>query len=107
PPTNDCPTTDPPGGWGAARTPLVLFEASDRRVSGTPTTAGVPPPREVSGRVPPDLLHPPEVVDRLMRDHVLHVRPHGEVIHPPVERRPRRILLQLLLDRPYQRQPLL
>src|SRR6266850_3232668 len=64
-------------------------------------------PSPASLLVAPHFLHPAEVVDGLVRDHVLHVRPHGEVVELPVEDRPRGVGLELALDRVVERQPLL
>src|SRR5262250_3783383 len=49
--------------------------------------------------VPPHVSHAAEVVDVVVRHHVLHVGPRREVVEPPVEDRPRRVLLDLLLQR--------
>src|SRR5438128_7970451 len=57
--------------------------------------------------VAPHFLHPAEVVDGLVRDQVLHVRPDGEEVDLPVQDRPGGVGLELLLDRDVERQPLL
>src|SRR5262245_13257347 len=57
--------------------------------------------------VEPHFLHPTVVVEVVVRDQVLHLRPVGEVVHAPDERRTRGFLLQLALDLPHLGQPLL
>src|SRR5260370_672968 len=57
--------------------------------------------------VDPHFLHPSEVVDRLVGDQVLDVGPHREVVELPVEDRPGRVGLELLLDVRDHRHPLL
>src|SRR6266496_817662 len=57
--------------------------------------------------VQPDLLHPAVVVDVVVRDQVLHVRPLGVVVEAPAHHRPGRVDLELLLDLRHQREPLL
>src|SRR5712691_8131105 len=57
--------------------------------------------------VPPHVGHAAEVVDVVVRHHVLHVRPHREVVELPVEDRPRRVLLDLLLQGGEHLEPLL
>src|SRR2546422_7965596 len=64
-------------------------------------------PSRSSLLVAPHFLHPAEVVDGLVRDQVLHVRPDGEEVDLPVQDRPRGVGLELLLDRDVERQPLL
>src|SRR5262245_39273418 len=80
--------------------------------SATPVGGGYPPrvrsaPRGARLLIQPHLLQSREVIDRLMRNEVLHVRPDREVVEPPVEQRPRRIRLELLLDRLHLGQSLL
>src|SRR5947207_12456993 len=48
--------------------------------------------------VGPHVLHAAEVVDVVLRHQPLHVRPVREVVHAPGQDRPRRLLLELLLD---------
>src|SRR5256885_2299622 len=57
--------------------------------------------------VAPHFLHPAEVVDGLVRDEVLHVRPHREVVELPVQDRPRGVGFEPFLDREVERQSLL
>src|SRR5207244_8393266 len=57
--------------------------------------------------VAPHFLHPAEVVDRLVRDQVLHVRPDGEVVELPVQDRSRGVGFELLLNRGVEGEPLL
>src|SRR5438093_8574949 len=65
------------------------------------------PPSPAGLLVAPHFLHPAEVVDGLVRDQVLHVRPYGEVIELPVQDGPRGVGLELALDRVVERQALL
>src|SRR5262245_33535313 len=97
-------TARPPRG-GAQPRPVQ----TDLQPRGSSRDHPAPPPHPQRSRLPiaPDLLKAPEVEDGLMRDHVLHVRPHGEVVEPPAEDRARRLVLELLLDPRDQRQPLL
>jgi hypothetical protein len=57
--------------------------------------------------VDPHLLRATPTVDRMMRDEVLHVRPHREVVESPDEPRPHGSLFKLHLDLLDQRQALL
>src|SRR5207253_9570675 len=57
--------------------------------------------------VAPHFLHPAEVVDGLVRDQVLHVRPDGEEVDLPVQDRPRGVGFEPFLDREVERQSLL
>src|SRR5215813_13947901 len=56
--------------------------------------------------VQPDLLHPPVVVERVVRDEVLHVWPLRKVLLAPAEHGPGHVGLQLALDLPDQLEPL-
>src|SRR3989475_11527256 len=56
--------------------------------------------------VAPHFLHPSEVVDGLVRDQVLHVRPDGEIVELPVQNGARGVRLEPPLDRVDHRQPL-
>src|SRR5262245_3130944 len=84
--------------------PTKVRRTSTSRSTTEAFTRSSPPPELL---VAPHFLHPTEVVDRLVRNHVLHVRPHREVVDLPVEDRPRGIGLEPLLDRRVERQPLL
>src|SRR5687767_12371746 len=78
------------------------------RAFGTPRHSRRVPRCQMSrSLVEPDFLHATEVVDRLVRDQVLHVRAVREVVEPPGEERTRGVLLDLLLELTDQRQPLL
>src|SRR5437879_8804582 len=57
--------------------------------------------------VAPHFLHPAEVVDGLVRDQVLHVRPDREVVELPVQDRPSGVGFEPFLDREVERQSLL
>src|SRR5712691_421210 len=57
--------------------------------------------------VQPDVLHAAPIIGRVVRDQVLHVGPLREVVEPPAHRRTGGVLLELLLDPPDQREPLL
>src|ERR1041385_949092 len=57
--------------------------------------------------VQPHFLHPPVVVEVVVRDQVLHLRPVGVIVDAPVQRGPRTLPLQLLLDLQHLGQPLL
>src|SRR5262249_39560421 len=56
--------------------------------------------------VQPDLLHSPVVVERVVRDQVLHVRPLRETRLAPAHHRPRDVGLELSLDLPDELEPL-
>src|SRR5215470_15364052 len=84
--------------------PRSVRRAMTRRCRRYVFTRSSPPSVLLVG---PHFLHPTEVVDRLVRNHVLHVRPHRKVVDPPVEDRPRGVGLELPLDRDVERQPLL
>src|SRR5262252_4900192 len=57
--------------------------------------------------VPPHVLHAAEVVDVVLGNHVVHVRPVREVVEPPVEDGTGRVLLDLLLQGQHQLQAFL
>src|SRR5947208_17074140 len=52
--------------------------------------------------VQPDLLHAPVVVEGVVGDEVLDVRPLGEILVAPAEHRPRHVGLELPLNVPHE-----
>src|SRR5712692_8389413 len=66
-------------------------------------------PRSTDARpllVEPHLLHAAPTVDGLVRNQVLHIRPHSVVVEPPAQHRADRSLLELSLDHLNQREAL-
>src|SRR5262245_27147229 len=57
--------------------------------------------------VPPHVLHAAEVVDVVLGNHVVDVRPVRKVVEPPVEDGTGRVLLELLLQGQHQLQTFL
>src|SRR5262245_25933555 len=105
-------TSDIPRSVNSAMTTrrrrYVFIERSAASCGGgstLPRVRSAPPKRQLL--VQPHLLQAREVVDRLVRDEVLDVRPDREVVEPPVQERPRRIRFELLLDRLHLGQPFL
>src|SRR3984893_12188918 len=76
---------------------------SERRAGERPTASSGGPALLVA----PHLLHPAPAVDRMVRDEVLHVRPHREVVESPEQDGADGGLFQLPLDVLHQRHPLL
>src|SRR5689334_15519651 len=78
--------------------------------SGRERRAGGRPIASIGGPallVAPHLLHPAPVIDRVVRDEVLHMRPHREVVESPEQDGTDGGLFQLPLDVLHQRHPLL
>src|SRR5215470_8552355 len=97
--------------------PRTLGEGPQLELSGGPrptrdedrvNSPSEPPRRFGCAKLllPPYVLHATEVEDVVVRDHVLHVRPHREVVEALIQGGPGRVQLELLLHRHHEGEPL-